>query len=597
MAKLSLYFAGGGKSLALYETSFEAESLDDPLHCLRSQTLQAGGRGNFRWSSAVRALAVLFVRARSLQCLSADISEEPLLQGTAQSLAASLDYAISKQPNWILDMFGVDRHGRSFLRKLLVRVNPERKRPGPVQLFLSPWAKSNLTIEVSVNSLKVEAKESLDAIAQLIEEGDSDTLDSRKINSKRDINFSEHLRAFSEKTSTSTAALPSDVAQDHTPPLPPAPALHAYLHHEKLKGPLSAPFSEVSWHDWLFSIYRDEVRHALADTEIFVQQKQSLRIQQLLDNPSFQQLTGGEVPLVSEMDFNLSSSYRFGVIEDKEALRSELCADQPIRFVISPAHASTFAIVQYLKLVKGYHIELSFQYAHSVEMVGHALNESFAELPDICSLTIATVATLLRERKRSAYQPYLLMPKISHGILTPSISSSKKRTAQDGCYLFMSQIPATESFYYDKLRRDGYLHSPNTTSMHMEPDEVTASMSTGERDLRAIIAFPHYQFNHVFNNCSLLNKPYANDSMLETVCVAHRSFLQNHRRTLLLDVAIRDAWLELRENSTLCEAIVHTIVENRDYIRCLKRITGLHNLSGSCALPPQQTFERQVANE
>jgi len=92
--------------------------------------------GSFQWTAAVKAFAVLAVKTRSTP-------ENALLMGTSNSLAASLDYAISKQPLWLSEMFGCDHTGTSLLRRMILRTNPERKRPGPVilginQMYFSP---------------------------------------------------------------------------------------------------------------------------------------------------------------------------------------------------------------------------------------------------------------------------------------------------------------------------------------------------------------------------------------------------------------------------------------------------------------------------
>src|SRR5262249_44176847 len=94
--------------------------------------------GNFVWSSAVPALTVLTLRTAAYKfSANSDLESArfPVLEGAENSLASSLDFALSKQPNWILDMFGQTYSGASTLRKLLRRQNSERKRSGPVQIW------------------------------------------------------------------------------------------------------------------------------------------------------------------------------------------------------------------------------------------------------------------------------------------------------------------------------------------------------------------------------------------------------------------------------------------------------------------------------
>jgi hypothetical protein len=86
--------------------------------------------GTFQWTSAVRGLALLVVR-------KAARFEDSSISGLSGTVAASLDYAISKQPLWLTEMFGCDRLGTSLVRRMIFRTNPERKRPGPTTLSIN----------------------------------------------------------------------------------------------------------------------------------------------------------------------------------------------------------------------------------------------------------------------------------------------------------------------------------------------------------------------------------------------------------------------------------------------------------------------------
>jgi hypothetical protein len=126
------------RDLKLY---FEAGQLTEVQFCdgvsgevRRSIRGKSGGAyrsaGSFQWTSAVKGFALLAVRALSGL-------EDPVIKGCGGSLAASLDYAISKQPMWLTEMFGCDQCGISLIRRMVLRTNPERKRPGPTVLSLN----------------------------------------------------------------------------------------------------------------------------------------------------------------------------------------------------------------------------------------------------------------------------------------------------------------------------------------------------------------------------------------------------------------------------------------------------------------------------
>jgi hypothetical protein len=132
---LELHFAGSS-DVELIETRFEGPMSREPIVAIRGKTIGAFKNvGTFQWTAAVRALCVLCIR--SVIAAQDQNSIAGQLSGTKSSLAASLDYALSKQPSWLREVCGVDAQGNAYMRKLIVRTNPERKRPGPVVLGLN----------------------------------------------------------------------------------------------------------------------------------------------------------------------------------------------------------------------------------------------------------------------------------------------------------------------------------------------------------------------------------------------------------------------------------------------------------------------------
>ena len=140
MIRMTLSFVTREDSLTLHRTSFRHPLLQEEIVAIRGAAAPHSF-GNFRWSSGVRALALLLVRQALVfhqrQNGGEALSEPAAIEGHDHSLAASLDYAISKQPLWLQDMFGVSPQGAQLARLLFRRINPDRKRPGPVIVFIS----------------------------------------------------------------------------------------------------------------------------------------------------------------------------------------------------------------------------------------------------------------------------------------------------------------------------------------------------------------------------------------------------------------------------------------------------------------------------
>ena len=155
MFRIKLLFFSGA-NIELIRVDF-ANGSHPTITSIRGKTNGAyRGAGTFQWSSAVRGMASIFLRAK----LSANLHPvEPMLSGEERSLAASLDYALTKRPNWLLDMFGVSRNGAASARRLFKVSNSHRKRPGPVSLSLNVYACPPHGIEIFLDGKPVQTPE------------------------------------------------------------------------------------------------------------------------------------------------------------------------------------------------------------------------------------------------------------------------------------------------------------------------------------------------------------------------------------------------------------------------------------------------------
>lgn len=79
-------------------------------------------KGQFRWTSAVRSLTALLAYHKAAAFRSQANGQPLRLFGTRGSAVVSLDDALFKEPNWILDLFGVDSKGRALSKRLFNRV-------------------------------------------------------------------------------------------------------------------------------------------------------------------------------------------------------------------------------------------------------------------------------------------------------------------------------------------------------------------------------------------------------------------------------------------------------------------------------------------
>lgn len=152
MAQISLYFTGGSQP-ALDRIKFKHPLLEKERVAVRGKSSGAFmGYCSFQWSHAVQGLALLLIRAKIFSG-SKDIEslEQRVLRGAANTPASSLDYAISKQPVWIAELFSLDKFGISLLRRLVHRTNSERKRPGDTIIAINPTQLPDENINILID--------------------------------------------------------------------------------------------------------------------------------------------------------------------------------------------------------------------------------------------------------------------------------------------------------------------------------------------------------------------------------------------------------------------------------------------------------------
>src|ERR1700678_3528233 len=108
MSELILWFA---KSLAgsceLERSMFIGHPSGKEILSIRGKGGALRNVGTFQWTPGVKAVSAVFVMALARHLNQID-TFLPLLEGGKASLASSLDYALSKQPEWLFYMFGAD---------------------------------------------------------------------------------------------------------------------------------------------------------------------------------------------------------------------------------------------------------------------------------------------------------------------------------------------------------------------------------------------------------------------------------------------------------------------------------------------------------
>jgi len=161
--KVRLFLAPGGELLG---TEFSTPS-GRTLRTVRGKESGAClGAGTFKWTAAVRGLLILFLRTTVSRL---DPTCDPVLEGSRGSVAGSFDFALSKGPVWIVEMFGATATGELFAKRLFRRVNSNQKRPGPVRVTVNSTLLPPGAVEVFVGALPVTTPKELWALMAAVE--------------------------------------------------------------------------------------------------------------------------------------------------------------------------------------------------------------------------------------------------------------------------------------------------------------------------------------------------------------------------------------------------------------------------------------------
>lgn len=166
--QITLILYASPSRIVLETTLFNRSESTYPSTAIRGSGLGHTGIGLFPLSKAVKGLTLLLLEHAVVNA-SSDKTQCALIEGRRGSLAASLDYALSKQPQWMCDMFGTDAAGDSLLKRMVRRTNSHLKRPGPVRLSIPPSCA--LKVKVFVNEVEIEeAAELSEILSQLTNE-------------------------------------------------------------------------------------------------------------------------------------------------------------------------------------------------------------------------------------------------------------------------------------------------------------------------------------------------------------------------------------------------------------------------------------------
>jgi len=193
MVQLALWLSACPE-IRLERTNFRDGAGTPPLLAVCGKTAGAylnlsNPPGTFQWTSAVKAMLLLVLKAvadSTSQTTDSTISSPVHLSGGKGSPASSLDYAMTKQPMWVNDIFGLSRNGKSCIHRMFLRTNPGMKKGKEVRLSLNERYCDTDNIKIYLDEAELCLREKNDQLTlkQLISSLETNLNKRRKSNQK-----------------------------------------------------------------------------------------------------------------------------------------------------------------------------------------------------------------------------------------------------------------------------------------------------------------------------------------------------------------------------------------------------------------------------
>ena len=520
--RLTLWFEGKTQP-ALVRSCFRRQhGTGQETNCVRGKDGSAfGGWGSFQWTAGVQALSWLLVRGAAWQHLDdhAAASSHPTIAGVRGSLAASLDYALTKHPLWLGEMLGVDVHGTPLACRLVTRNNSHTKRNGPVTLGLRHSFLRQTELQVFLDNQLLTSATSLRTLGEQLGRDRKETLPSAQPHTKR-------------KTES---GLPSD--------------------------------------DPTLTIFLREAQAMLQETPVFQPKPYRRMVRRLMDQSCFRSFCREPVSLVSEHDLGLPAGARLGGPMDGRAAARFFAEPSPFRVALPVSAAGALAIFQHLQSHQGNTLQIDRGFPHTLDLRQRIEAGDFENPPDAMVLGSIPAASFLSRRKDCGYEPLMLMPSGSQQLLG---AKNARGSLAEGHYLYLKDQPSTSMQFFESLVDQQRVMRRTVETEHAEPDEAMAALLSGDPALRSIMFFPYGQLALRTGRCTLLRHAKADDQDSALILFVRRDRFASPREYRLLATAVRNAWATLLSNPALLRKALAGVLQDPDFRTGLGCFSGSH---------------------
>ena len=507
----------------------------------------------------MRAVAVLFIRIR---LADEERLNQPLLEGGRGSLAASLDAALAKPPQWLLDMFGVDANGASLLRRIVQRTNAELKRPGPVSIYLQSAHFNRDNIRLSIEGRVIEDTATMHNLLLQLEDPKDLAAATMPpvVKSNSEASTQAALHQFSFGTASQVEVnkvLSNGVGESASENSPRAKFLQQ-----------------------LNSLALAEARRSLSHTDIF-----SIRalcaLNQRISSQNAKKNGGYAWTGTAEMDFGLSSAQLLGLVVSPDDFRRVFDRVGKFTLCLTPSHIGAIAIFTYLQRAYGLQLDLRCQFPHTSAILAGIQGQSASIDADGVILAHSQSQSLLG-KSNSNFRPLMFMPATSYSVVAAqrwdSIPEKKKVR---GDYLIFGGRESTSYLVFNDLLTSSGLSKKNVRLNPAELHEITHMMSGGDSDSRAVLWYPYYGLcGSKLSNGKDSNGSSQYVDFREVVLFLNQRIFAQSDVVRTLNLAIRDAWIRLMSDPSVLAATLANCHNLTGYEETIYRCSGAWRYSG-----------------
>jgi hypothetical protein len=280
--------------------------------------------------------------------------------------------------------------------------------------------------------------------------------------------------------------------------------------------------------------------------------------------------------LARALDINLSPSHRLGI--GSNALKfNESLGGKPLKVRLIPGPVASLAIFVFLREQWGCQIDLDYHHVYTSEMTS-AMRNGFSETVfGACVLPVAAATDYLggQTYKSAQFIPLMVMPKTSHRIVRPNdrkvLAGGLPKSKLSNFHL-IDFAATTSSLFFEKLLKEGYLSKGKVKTTSAEYPDIIEMLSIGEGNDAGILWFPYYWFAREFLDAVVDEEPSGLGD-IDLVLFVNKDTPVTTQ--ILLELAVRSAWITLRDDPELLRIVIDQILGRRDYVDLLFRISGM----------------------